>query len=112
VITAVYSFLVSLLCQYQARKHFCSKNCDALNLGRFLKELCRLKLYPPPEAPFTGISLHRLLWTIGKMDLPGCTNDAEGSLALEDHIDGTIRKEMAKLESGIVGLELQLPSPR
>jgi hypothetical protein len=106
----VFSVLTSILSQYRD-KRFCSKDCDSFNLGRLIINLCELKLENPPETPFPGISVQKLLGDLRGMDLlhsyrKECKATSGKPLGVDDHIPGRIRKELKRLESEIIGLDL------
>jgi hypothetical protein len=117
-ISRMLAHVMKIFDNYQGPAQHCPDEdnglmCDAMLLGRLLRELKSQRLYPLPSTPFHGLSFSDLATRLGKMCLmsmceefgsrkPKYVFDTDPQCGIKKEIDGALAKRRAKLS----GLDL------
>ena len=108
-----------LLDQYHGSHRLCHHfaECDPLALGKLLRGLQRIGLYPIPESSKIHLSLQDLVSKITSIELsPFCKiKKIKGTLVYSDsnadkahiHMDEEVRNSLYRIRDGLCGLELR-----
>ncbi|RAK96114.1 uncharacterized protein BO80DRAFT_497258 [Aspergillus ibericus CBS 121593] len=87
----------------------CCRSCDTMIIGSMMLQLKPRELFPPPQAPYEGLSVEHLLRIVSGMQEPRCMelfHEQTGCPAIGCSLMPTTRLLLRRVDHESTGLEL------
>ncbi|PYI36581.1 hypothetical protein BP00DRAFT_491724 [Aspergillus indologenus CBS 114.80] len=95
--------------EYLLDHESCCSDCDQLMVGTLIHQLKPRKLFPPPQAPYKGLSLNAVLKTVNELKESRCKELVHGRVGCSGAKCWLIpetRTLLKRIDAEIVGLRL------